>query len=170
MKLLRPLFLCILCCAITIFTIFTVFAHPGSTDSNGGHTDHSTGEYHYHHGYPEHSHYDMDGNGSIDCPYEFDDQTRRDYTPTSKLTNSSGSDQTKSITFWINLWDIVISPLGITILIQLVCCIIAFILSRSNDDSSILFFFFGFPLSLVLWLLSSGIKKLFFYITKPFRK
>lgn len=50
-------------------------AHPGRTDANGGHTDHSTGEYHYHHGYPAHDHYDMDGDGDLDCPYNFDDKT-----------------------------------------------------------------------------------------------
>ena len=55
--------------------IGSVSAHPGSTDSDGGHTDHSTGEYHYHHGYEAHSHYDMDGDGVVDCPYDFDNQT-----------------------------------------------------------------------------------------------
>lgn len=44
-------------------------AHPGRTDANGGHYDSSTGEYHYHHGYPAHQH----TNGI--CPYDFDDQT-----------------------------------------------------------------------------------------------
>ena len=44
-------------------------AHPGSTDGQGGHTDHSTGEYHFHHGYPAHQH----PNGT--CIYEFDDKT-----------------------------------------------------------------------------------------------
>lgn len=53
----------------------TVFAHPGRTDSQGGHTDHSTGEYHYHHGYSAHQHYDIDGDGEIDCPYDFKDLT-----------------------------------------------------------------------------------------------
>lgn len=38
-------------------------AHPGDTDAYGGHYNHSTGEYHYHHGYPEHQH--IDGG----CPY-----------------------------------------------------------------------------------------------------
>lgn len=46
----------LLCCSSTI-------AHSGNTDGNGGHTDHSTGEYHYHHGYPAHDH----PNGV--CPY-----------------------------------------------------------------------------------------------------
>lgn len=53
----------------------TVLAHRGKTDANGGHYDRSTGEYHYHHGYPAHQHYDMDGDGIIDCPYDFDDKT-----------------------------------------------------------------------------------------------
>ncbi len=50
-------------------------AHPGKTDGSGGHYDNDMGGYHYHHGYPEHSHYDMDGDGIVDCPYDFDDQT-----------------------------------------------------------------------------------------------
>lgn len=53
----------------------SALAHGGKTDANGGHYDRSTGEYHYHHGYPAHQHYDMDGDGIIDCPYDFDDQT-----------------------------------------------------------------------------------------------
>ena len=53
----------------------TVLAHSGNTDANGGHYDRSTGEYHYHHGYPAHQHYDMDGDGVADCPYDFDDKT-----------------------------------------------------------------------------------------------
>ena len=44
-------------------------AHSGRTDANGGHYDRSTGEYHYHHGYPAHQH----TNGI--CPYDYDDQT-----------------------------------------------------------------------------------------------
>lgn len=52
-----------------------VYAHPGKTDSNGGHTNHSTGEYHYHHGYSAHDHYDVDGDGDVDCPYDFDNRT-----------------------------------------------------------------------------------------------
>lgn len=53
----------------------TVLAHSGKTDAHGGHYDRSTGEYHYHHGYPAHQHYDMDGDGVADCPYDFDDKT-----------------------------------------------------------------------------------------------
>lgn len=49
---------------LAILLIIPSFAHPGRTDSKGGHTNHSTGEYHYHHGYPEHQH----PNGV--CPYD----------------------------------------------------------------------------------------------------
>ena len=69
------------------------FAHPGKTDSSGGHTDHSTGDYHYHHGYPAHDHYDMDGDGTVDCPYEFDDKTG-----SSSGDNSSSKTQAESAT------------------------------------------------------------------------
>ena len=41
----------------------TALASPGGTDANGGHYDHSTGLYHYHHGYAAHQH----ENGI--CPY-----------------------------------------------------------------------------------------------------
>lgn len=60
---------------LMLFLPIAALAHPGRTDSNGGHIDHSTGEYHYHHGHPAHDHYDMDEDGIIDCPYAFDDQT-----------------------------------------------------------------------------------------------
>ena len=50
------------------------YAHSGGTDSKGGHYNRSTGEYHYHHGYSAHQHKDMDGDGYLDCPYEFDNK------------------------------------------------------------------------------------------------
>lgn len=51
---------------------FVSSAHSGRTDSAGGHYDNSTGEYHYHHGYPAHQH----PNGI--CPYE-DNEENNDY-------------------------------------------------------------------------------------------
>ena len=68
-------------------------AHSGRTDSNGGHTDSSTGEYHYHHGYSAHDHYDMDGDGKVDCPYEFRDKTNH-----SSNNNSQKQDERKTTT------------------------------------------------------------------------
>lgn len=63
----------ILSICIALLSIFLLsslaFAHPGKTDEDGGHYDYSTGEYHYHHGYPAHQH------TGGQCPYEFDDRT-----------------------------------------------------------------------------------------------
>ena len=67
MKKIIPLFTLLIILAFSSM----VYAHPGRTDENGGHYDRSTGEYHYHHGYPAHQH----ENGV--CPYAFDDNTRR---------------------------------------------------------------------------------------------
>lgn len=61
---------CIVILCILTFTI-VVSAHSGRTDSSGGHYNHSTGEYHYHHGESAHDHYDIDGDGEIDCPRDF---------------------------------------------------------------------------------------------------
>ncbi len=68
-------------------------AHPGKTDVNGGHYDRETGEYHYHHGHPAHDHYDIDGDGIIDCPYNFVDKTGQ-----NSGSSSSGSKRSTSYT------------------------------------------------------------------------
>lgn len=54
---------------LLVLSATIAYAHPGDTDSSGGHYDSSSGEYHYHHGYPAHQH----TNGR--CPYDFDDRT-----------------------------------------------------------------------------------------------
>ena len=69
--------------------ITPVFAHPGRTDENGGHWDRSTGEYHYHHGYSEHQHYDMNGDGIPDCPYDFRDNTSHSSSGSSSSTSAT---------------------------------------------------------------------------------
>ena len=63
---------CLVLCAFTLAVIS--FAHPGGTDGSGGHYNHDTGEYHYHHGYPEHQH--PDGV----CPYSYGDTTNESTT------------------------------------------------------------------------------------------
>lgn len=74
----------VLMCAILILVIcLPVSAHPGGTDGAGGHINSANGEYHYHHGHAAHQHYDMDGDGKKDCPYNYNDA--------SKKNNSSGS-------------------------------------------------------------------------------
>ncbi|MCM1286646.1 MAG: YHYH domain-containing protein [Bacteroides sp.] len=52
----------------------TTFAHPGRLDSNGGHWNHDTGEYHYH-----------SGSNSSDSSYNYDYDY--DYTTTKKSDN-----------------------------------------------------------------------------------
>ena len=90
MKLLRVITLLVL---ISLF-VTTVSAHPGRTDSRGGHYNSSTGEYHYHHGYPAHSHRDIDGDGVDDCPYDFNDKT--DHHESRNNSNSSSNTTTSS--------------------------------------------------------------------------
>lgn len=71
--------------------LLVAFAHPGRTDSKGGHTNHSTGEYHYHHGYSAHDHYDMDGDGDLDCPYDFEDKTNHSSNSTQSKNENAVS-------------------------------------------------------------------------------
>lgn len=83
-----------------IFLIpFSAFAHSGKTDSRGGHTDHSTGDYHYHHGYSAHDHYDMNGDGTADCPYDFNDRTGKN-SGTTSTSSRSGNTSTKIVTVY----------------------------------------------------------------------
>ena len=44
------LLIVVLLLLLVFFAAVVVYAHPGRTDSNGGHYNHSTGEYHYHDG------------------------------------------------------------------------------------------------------------------------
>lgn len=71
----RKMLLAFFCAVILSALMLPAYAHPGGTDSKGGHRDRSTGEYHYHHGYSAHDHTDMDGDGDLDCPYDFEDKT-----------------------------------------------------------------------------------------------
>ena len=75
-----------------IMLSFCALAHPGRTDSKGGHKDSSTGEYHYHHGYSAHQH----TNGV--CPYDFKDKTG----------SNSGSSEDKGMT--LEKWHQIINP------------------------------------------------------------
>lgn len=44
----KPIWMLALMVAIALSSATVSFAHPGRTDANGGHTDRSTGKYHYH--------------------------------------------------------------------------------------------------------------------------
>ena len=112
MRLLKLLFAFAVCLSLCV----VVFAHPGRTDSKGGHTNHSTGEYHYHHGYSAHQHYDLDGDGTLDCKYSFDDKTGSSSNNASSKTPSNSSAKAKpstekttstknSKTLWEYIWE-----------------------------------------------------------------
>lgn len=73
---------CLLLLALLLLSV-PALAHPGRTDGKGGHYDRSTGEYHYHHGYPAHQH----TNGV--CPYDFKDKTGES-SGTSGSSSTSG--------------------------------------------------------------------------------
>ena len=45
-------------CILLSLGCLLAYAHSGDTDDNGGHWNHETGEYHYHHGQPAHQHTD----------------------------------------------------------------------------------------------------------------
>ena len=77
----------ILLLSLIILFILPSSAHEGNTDDNGGHFDNSTGEYHYHHGYPPHQHI------SGTCPYNFDDKTNHGSVNSSNTQNSSAMDE-----------------------------------------------------------------------------
>ena len=85
----RTLFAFLVVVLLVLSSIIPVFAHSGKTDSNGGHYDTSTGEYHYHHGYPAHQH----PNGK--CPYQYDDKTNHS-------SNNSSSDYTDDSSYESN--------------------------------------------------------------------
>lgn len=111
--------------------LLVAFAHPGRTDSNGGHTNHSTGEYHYHHGYSAHDHYDMDGDGDIDCPYDFDDKTG---------TNSgTGNDDRIQETTKISFFERLITAVEIFVTTIIIVFSIMAIISKVLDLFGIVF-------------------------------
>lgn len=88
----------LICIASLSALTITASAHSGRTDSKGGHWNRSTGEYHYHHGYSAHQHKDMDGDGKLDCPYEFNNKTstqQKISVDVPSLPKSSGSGYTK---------------------------------------------------------------------------
>ena len=60
-------------------------AHSGRTDSQGGHYNHSTGEYHFHHGHSAHQH----PNGT--CQYDPSGRTDWPISPLSPMTESDRS-------------------------------------------------------------------------------
>ena len=100
-----------------------VFAHSGRTDSNGGHYDNSSGEYHYHHGYPAHQH----TNGK--CPYNFK----------NKITYNNGSKNVTTEKKTEKKFDLpVFETLGWIILYVISWMILLYVHSEGDTISMIL--------------------------------
>lgn len=76
--------LIVLLSVVLAFSILLLpaLAHSGRTDSNGGHYNRTTGEYHYHHGYPAHQHDPY-------CPYQNKDNTSTNSTSNKNTTGST---------------------------------------------------------------------------------
>lgn len=88
-KICRRVFIILTLVILCFLFSVTAFAHSGRTDADGGHYNRSTGEYHYHHGYPAHQH--TDGV----CPYNFKDKTNHSSSGSSGSSGkSSNSTQT----------------------------------------------------------------------------
>jgi hypothetical protein len=97
---------------IILLIAIPAYAHPGRTDGAGGHTNRSTGEYHYHHGCPEHDHYDMDGDGKKDCPYHFvDNEDKKGSSKVAESTKHESGNSAKD-KMWIVLFAAGFNLLG----------------------------------------------------------
>ena len=146
---------------------FSVYAHPGRTDAKGGHSNHSTGEYHYHHGYSAHTHYDINGDGSIDCPYDFDDKTshnRSNDNDTTSIIKDASSPEIMSnssiptqISFEDILWAM-FENLFLAISIWLSCShflfyIFSFIFGKYQGCSSAMIVGAIIALAMYIWLI-----------------
>lgn len=126
----------LLACAMS----FTVFAHPGRTDSNGGHYDRETGEYHYHHGFEAHQHV----NG--ECPFDFVDLTGQnsggDGDGRSHVADSnSAKSNSKEIPVAMRIiMAVMISPIAITMLIQVKLLLLSVLkIEQDNIDWTVAF-------------------------------
>lgn len=94
----------LLCVITTIIFLLTLtvlcFAHSGRTDANGGHFDHSTGEYHYHNGNSNHG--IIEKNDDTDRSYFYDNtQYTKEKTTHSyeEDNNTNGSYEEKKSSF-----------------------------------------------------------------------
>lgn len=129
-------FVILLCVFLLIGTSIAIIAHSGGTDGRGGHK--GPGGYHYHHGYPAHDHEDLDGDGELDCPYDFHDNV--DYTTSNDNIIWSVSNKNFVPALWVLL--VIFAIAGIT-------TIIAYIVHKYKDND-----FYAYPLILFLGLVA----------------
>lgn len=138
----------IVLCALLCIIVAT--AHSGKTDSSGGHYNHSTGEYHYHHGYRAHDHYDIDGDGTIDCPYNFDNNV--DKKDTASDTTPSTAEKTP---FILRLLEIIFNATALSVLLTIIIgqVFVFFIDLRTHDKLIWITLVIAFVLSLILQII-----------------
>lgn len=145
--------------------LITVYSHPGDTDSSGGHRNHASGAYHYHHGYEAHVHNDIDGDGTLDCPIEFysqaDHSSGSNSTQTSSSSRSSKQDTSRSY------------PTFSHFVIGYIACAVLFTISAIFSDYlydtnpyGLYSLFEGIPF--VLYILSFPLSELFRRLAKSF--
>lgn len=120
---------------ILALAIVPAYAHSGRTDGKGGHYNRSTGEYHYHHGYPAHSH----TNGI--CPYENKDaETTKANVYTTKSSYSVSNTSPKSsspkiTTEWVWSWKVFGKWIGFFLIAFLVVMFIVLTILDIRSDS-----------------------------------
>ena len=114
------IFLFILC--------ITVYAHPGRTDSNGGHYNRDTGEYHYHNG--EHAGKNQDNDTYTysysefvgpTFSYDYGSNSYNSFTVEETTTNNSYNSNSETISNFLEIlfgvFGCLIASLGITAII-----------------------------------------------------
>ena len=117
-----PVVVVLFAAALAFALSTTVFAHPGRTDSSGGHYDRETGEYHYHHGFEAHQHV----NG--ECPFDFVDLTGQNSgggassnkADSSHIVDPNSAERSeKEIPFMVRvIMAVMISPIAFCALLQ----------------------------------------------------
>ena len=107
-------------------------AHSGRTDSSGGHN--SPDGYHYHHGYPAHQHYDIDGDGIIDCPYNFVDAAEhnsKEKDSSTVATTNNNSANSKKINNRLSAGDITNSIIASVVIVFYIAAIVCYTYSSN---------------------------------------
>lgn len=92
----------------------TSFAHSGGTDRQGGHKDHYTGEYHFHHGHGPHQH--PDGICVLPTQQNMNNNYNKNINPTNYITDQDAYSYSYSPNN--SVWAVGILGLGAGLLIK----------------------------------------------------
>ena len=130
----RLAILCGICMLLMHFLPVLSSAHSGKTDGSGGHFNNSTGDYHYHHGYSAHDHWDIDGDGKIDCPYNFDDKTDHNSNNNSNTNTKPGNGTTQKNKEDNKIYTYIIIGIAIAFFVLVNC--LAIHIDRTDKSTS----------------------------------